>query len=61
MRKIRLKLIARPDGGLRVRSPDLPGLVLSGKYPGAVLADVLPAIDGILGQVWPTPVQEQSE
>lgn len=35
-----LMLEFREDGGLRVYSDDLPGLVLSGENPRAVLADI---------------------
>lgn len=46
--KVSIKLEPRPDGGLRVSSPDVPGLVLSGKDPKQVLGDVLPAVQTIL-------------
>lgn len=38
----------REDGGLRVYSDDLPGLILSGEDPRAVLADVGPALEVLL-------------
>lgn len=38
----------REDGGLRITSPEVPGLVLSGEDPAEVMADVLPAIDALL-------------
>lgn len=45
---VTLKLEPRPDGGLRVSSDDVPGLVLSHKHPAKVMADILPALRGIL-------------
>jgi hypothetical protein len=42
----------REDGGLRVYSDDLPGLVLSHSNPDAVLADVKPAIEGIMSAMY---------
>lgn len=45
---ITLKLERRPqDGGLRVYSDDVPGLVLSGPDPDKVMADVMPALRGL--------------
>ncbi len=35
----------REDGGLRVYSDDVPGLVLSGPDPVAVFEDVVPALE----------------
>jgi hypothetical protein len=46
----------RPDGGLRAYSDDVPGFVLSHRNPKAVLADVKPALEGILSQVLGGPV-----
>lgn len=43
-REIIIKIAPRPDGGLRVYSDDVPGLILSGKDPVSVMADVWPAI-----------------
>ncbi len=34
----------RDDGGLRIHSPDVPGLHLSGANRDAVMRDVIPAI-----------------
>lgn len=33
----------REDGGLRVYSDELPGLILSGENPAKVAADIVPA------------------
>lgn len=41
---VRITLYPRPDGGLRVLSPDLPGLILSGGDPAQVAADIPAAI-----------------
>lgn len=38
----------REDGGLRVESPDVVGLVLSHIDPEAVMRDVMPAIDALM-------------
>jgi predicted RNase H-like HicB family nuclease len=50
----------RGDGGLRVKSDDVPGLHLSGADPDEVWADIKPAIEmlfrdnhGIEVEVWP--------
>lgn len=39
-----LEMHWRPDGGLRVRSPTHPGLVLSHSDPDKVMLDVLPVL-----------------
>jgi hypothetical protein len=44
---ITLNIEAREDGGLRIRSPELPGLALAGK-PEEVMRCVLPAIEALL-------------
>jgi hypothetical protein len=49
--KIVLVFERREDGGLRVYSDEVPGLVLSGSDPDAVLADVKPALEGILWSI----------
>ena len=46
--KIFVRLERRADGGLRAYSEDVPGFVLSHINPDAVLADVKPALEGIL-------------
>ena len=43
-----LKVQRRSDGGLRIWSDDVPGLVSSGADEAAVLADVRPALEEIL-------------
>jgi predicted RNase H-like HicB family nuclease len=45
---VTVTLIDREDGGLRVRSVDLPGLILSGKDKAAVCASIAPAIEALL-------------
>ena len=42
-KRLTIKLEVREDGGLRVYSDELPGLVLSGADPAKVMADVVPA------------------
>lgn len=41
---VTIKLLVREDGGLRVCSDDVPGLILSGPDQAVVLGDVLPAL-----------------
>lgn len=40
------------DGRLRVWSPDVPGFLLSHHDQAAVLADIAPALETILGERW---------
>ena len=42
-----LRCERREDGGLRISSPDIPGLILSGADVRAVFRDVAPAIDAL--------------
>ena len=42
-KRLTIKLEVREDGGLRVYSDELPGLILSGADPAKVMADVVPA------------------
>jgi hypothetical protein len=42
----------REDGGLRAYSDDVPGFVLSHSDPASVLADVKPALEGILSHMY---------
>lgn len=46
--RVTVHIQQRRDGGLRVWSDDLPGLVLSHKDPKRVLADIAPALETIL-------------
>lgn len=46
----------RSDGGMRAYSDDVPGFVLSHADPKAVLADVKPALEGILSHIYGAPV-----
>lgn len=43
-----IRIEQRPDGGIRVWSPHVRGLILSGSDPCKVLADVWPAITALL-------------
>lgn len=47
MESVTIRLEMRPDGGLRVSSDDVPGLVLSHSHPALVMGDVLPALHGL--------------
>lgn len=38
----------REDGGLRVWSDELPGLILSGRDPARVMADIFPAARALI-------------
>jgi hypothetical protein len=46
--KITVTFEHRDDGGLRAYSNDVPGFVLSHSDPAKVLADIKPALEGIL-------------
>lgn len=46
--KVVVEIEMRPDGGLRVWSADVPGLVLSSKDPERALQDIKPALETIL-------------
>jgi len=48
MTTITLKIARRPDGGYRLWSPELAGLILSGKDLSAILADAAGFIDYML-------------
>jgi len=45
--KVTVTFERREDGGLRVYSDDVPGFVLSGPNPHAVLDDVVPALTAL--------------
>lgn len=62
-RTIRLTFLRRPDGGLRVRSDDLPGLILSGADQEEVALNVGPAIKALLEHKgeWPPACDEEGE
>lgn len=47
----------RPDGGLRVSSPDVPGFRLSHSNPALVTADIIPALETIIGEFIGRPVR----
>jgi hypothetical protein len=46
----------RADGGLRAYSDDVPGFVLSHSDQSAVMADVRPALEAILSDMFHTKV-----
>ena len=46
----------RSDGGLRVYSDDVPGFMLSHLDADAVSADVMPALEAIIGAMMKQPV-----
>ena len=50
--KIVVTFERRADGGLMAYSDDVPGFVLSHTNPQAVLADVKPALEGILSHMF---------
>jgi hypothetical protein len=54
--KIVVTFEQRADGGIRAYSDDVPGFVLSHTNIDAVLADVRPALEGILSHVYGAPV-----
>jgi hypothetical protein len=47
--KLSVKIEQRDDGGVLVRSDDLPGLILSGEDPRQVGACIIPAIEALKG------------
>lgn len=49
--KITVQIQRRRDGGVRVWSDQVPGLVLSSKDEEKVLADVKPALEAILSEM----------
>lgn len=50
--KIEVRFELCPDGRLRAWSPDVPGFRLSHHDRDAVLADIAPALETILGERW---------
>lgn len=46
-RVVAIKLQRREDGGLRIYSDQIPGLILSGNDPRKVMADLWPALEGL--------------
>lgn len=55
--KIVLRMQMRDDGGLRVWSDDVPGLVLSHSDPAKVLEDIKPALETILSEAFGCDVE----
>ena len=45
---ITVSLLDREDGGVRVQSDDLPGLILSGSDKEQVVKSIIPAISALL-------------
>ena len=43
-REIKITIGPREDGGVRIWSDDMPGLILSGSDPLKVMADIGPAL-----------------
>ena len=46
-REIKVTLAPREDGGVRIWSDDVPGLILSGPDQLTVIADIGPALKGL--------------
>ena len=61
MTNITLKIARRPDGGYRLWSPELAGLILSGKDLSAILADAGKVIDYTLPDKEWVAVEEMGE
>lgn len=57
----RVVLIDREDGGLSVRSPDLPGLILSGRDPAKVAASIPIAIKALRSHVAAPPIEPERQ
>jgi len=45
--KIEITLERRDDGGLRIYSDDVPGLILSGRHPDRVMGTILDALNAL--------------
>jgi hypothetical protein len=58
--KVTVMIQRRPDGGLRVWSDDVPGLVLSHGDPEKALADIAPALEVILAEMLGRPVKAEA-
>jgi hypothetical protein len=56
-KEIRLVFEKRDDGGLRVRSDDVPGFVLSNADCHAVFSDIAPALETILSDMFSARVR----
>lgn len=54
-RAITVKLMPREDGGLRVCSDDVPGLILSSRDVDGVMLDIIPAATAIMTLNGPCP------
>lgn len=55
--KIVVRFEEREDGGLRAYSDDVPGFVLSHSNGELVVADVVPALEGILSAMYGIEVE----
>ena len=47
-REIKISIGPREDGGVRIWSDDMPGLILSGSDPLKVMADIGPALKALI-------------
>jgi hypothetical protein len=56
---LEVTLEPRPDGGLRAYCDKVPGFILSHSDPDAVIADVAPALEGILSAMYDKRVRVQ--
>lgn len=54
---IHVNFETREDGGLRARCDKLPGFLLSHSDPEAVQADVEPALETLLSEIFGVPMQ----
>lgn len=53
---LHVKFTTREDGGLRARCDKVPGFLLSHSDPDAVRADVIPALETILSDMFGMPM-----
>lgn len=60
MDRFAIQFERRPDGGLRVRSHDIPGLILSGPEPHKILSDLSTAL-AVLNVLPPPPQKDTGE
>jgi hypothetical protein len=59
LNRVVIVLEGRPDGGLRIYSDDVPGLVLSGPDPAKVLSDLPTALEVL--KVVRAPISQQGK
>lgn len=58
MENVTIYLHRRPDGGLRVSSEEVPGMILSGEDPAKICAAIWPALVAIKREPTPHPERE---